>query len=120
MRCVMAMSDEEIRALPAVVPLAVAGRALGMGRDKTMQLYRSGEFPCKVLPLGRKLKVRRFELLSVLGLDEPDQPAAPTEPVADARVPTAGYVLLAVPVTAEQIPDLLQNLGSLVAGHAPT
>lgn len=69
------MSEAEIHALPVGVPLVDAGRALLMGRSKSHELARRGEFPCRVLRLGRTYVVPKTDLLRVLGLQE-DQPDA--------------------------------------------
>jgi hypothetical protein len=74
-------SDDELRALPAVIPLTVAGRALGLGSTKTSELANRGEFPCPVLTLGRKRVVRRVSLFEVIGFD-----------ASAARADTAGTV----------------------------
>jgi hypothetical protein len=44
------MTREELLALPVSFPLITAGRAFGMGRDKTLQLYRAGQLPFPALP----------------------------------------------------------------------
>jgi hypothetical protein len=64
----MEMSMDELLGLPVTVPIEVAGRALGMGRTKTRQLYQQGEFPCRVLTLGRSLIVTKAALFEALGL----------------------------------------------------
>lgn len=69
------MSEEEILALPAAVPLVTAGKALLMGRTKAHELARRDEFPCRVLKLGGSYVVTKAELLRVLGLHQDTQPA---------------------------------------------
>jgi hypothetical protein len=64
-----AFSDDELRALSAVMPLTIAGRALGIGAAKSRELAERSEFPCPVLALGRKRVVGRASLFEVLGLD---------------------------------------------------
>jgi hypothetical protein len=61
------MSLAELGELPAVVDLVTAGRALGIGRTKSYELARSGEFPCRVLRVGRTYLVPTSELLTLLG-----------------------------------------------------
>lgn len=63
------MSEAEIRALPVGVPLVKAGRALLMGRTKSHELARAGDFPIKVLRIGATYVVRKVDLLAYLGLD---------------------------------------------------
>lgn len=61
------MSRTELLALPVAVDLVTAGRALGLGRTKAHELARRGEFPCRVLRVGRAYRVPRAELLATLG-----------------------------------------------------
>lgn len=52
--------------LPHVVPVPLAGRYWGLGRDSAYRLARSGRFPVQVLTLGRKYVVTRASLIAVL------------------------------------------------------
>jgi excisionase family DNA binding protein len=70
------MTRVELLALPAVVDVTTAARALGLGRSTAYDLARRGEFPCRVLHIGSSYRVPTAELLRVLGID-PDQPAPP-------------------------------------------
>jgi len=70
----MPMTAEEVRALPAVVDLTTAARALGLGRSAAYELVRTGDWPTPVLRLGRLIKVPSAPLRELLGLTEP--PAA--------------------------------------------
>lgn len=63
------LSAEEVAALPPVVSLATAARALGFGATKAADLYQAGDFPCPVLKLGRSYKVRKADLLTVLKMN---------------------------------------------------
>ncbi|GGQ23700.1 hypothetical protein GCM10010140_62480 [Streptosporangium pseudovulgare] len=63
------MSLAELLALPAAVDLVTAGRAWGLGRTKSHDLARAGEFPCPVLRLGNAYRVTRADLLRSLGID---------------------------------------------------
>lgn len=68
-----ALSPAEVLALPAMpdlVPDAVA--ALGVSRDTGYALAKAGDFPIPVVPVGRRLKVRRADLLAFLGIQERD------------------------------------------------
>jgi predicted site-specific integrase-resolvase len=62
------MSREELLALPAVVNLVTAARALGIGRTRAFELTRRGEFPVPVLRVGRTYRVPTAPLLKLLGL----------------------------------------------------
>ncbi|WP_395108363.1 helix-turn-helix domain-containing protein [Actinomadura sp. SCN-SB] len=59
-----------------MVDLVTAGRVLGLGRTKTYQLARAGEFPCRIIRVGKSYLVPTAELLALLGLD----PAARPQP----------------------------------------
>ncbi|MGH3381648.1 MAG: DNA-binding protein [Actinoallomurus sp.] len=61
------MSLAELGELPAVIDLVTAGRALGLGRTKSYEMARSGDFPCRVLRVGNTYRVPTSELLTLLG-----------------------------------------------------
>lgn len=66
---VVPMSRAELLELPASVDLTTAGRAFGLGRTRTYELVKSGEFPVRVVKLGNKYRVPTAELLTALGID---------------------------------------------------
>lgn len=66
----------DVQQLPAVVDLVTAGRALGLGRTKTYQLARTGQFPCRVIRVGKTYLVPTAELLALLGLTPHGGPEA--------------------------------------------
>lgn len=70
------MTRAELLALPAVVDVTTAARALGLGRSTAYELARRGEFPCRVLHIGSSYRVPTADLLRVLGIEH-DQPAPP-------------------------------------------
>jgi hypothetical protein len=73
------MTPDELRALPVSVDLVTAGRALGLGRTKSYELAKSGQFPIEVLPVGNgKYRVPRSLLLKALHVEE----AAANSPAA--------------------------------------
>lgn len=61
---------DEIRQWPSTVDLLTAGRALGISRTKTYELARAGQFPVRLLPLGKRYRVAQADLLRALGLAE--------------------------------------------------
>jgi hypothetical protein len=69
------MSLTELGELPAVIDLVTAGKALGLGRTKTYELARAGEFPCRILRVGKTYLVPTPELLTLLGY--PSGPGRP-------------------------------------------
>lgn len=73
------MTTEELAALPAMVNLRTAGRALGLGRDTTYSMAKGGTFPVEVLTFGRFLRVRKADLMRYLHLNMDGTPAAAPE-----------------------------------------
>lgn len=78
----------EVLAMPAVVDLRTAARALDMGRTTAYQLARSGEFPCKVLKIGAGYRVPTAGLLALLGLADTATPTESTFAVGMRDTPT--------------------------------
>ncbi|MFJ2739713.1 helix-turn-helix domain-containing protein [Streptomyces sp. NPDC087440] len=54
-----------------------AARVFGMSRSKGYDLVRRGEFPCRVLMIGRTARVVTASLLRVLESGEPEYNTAP-------------------------------------------
>ena len=65
------LSREELLALPVVVDVSTAARALGLGRSTAYELARRDEFPCPVLRVGGSYRVPTAGLLRVLGIESP-------------------------------------------------
>lgn len=62
----------ETIALAALAPttdIPTASRALGFGSNLGYELAGRGAFPCRVLKVGRKLRVPTADLLVALGID---------------------------------------------------
>jgi len=76
-----ALSVEQVRALPASVTLVDAGRALGVGRTLAHELARSGKWPTPLLRLGTRYRVRRADLLDLLGIEDGPTKVADPESV---------------------------------------
>lgn len=74
------MTLAELPALPLMVDVSTAARALGFSRSTGYELARRGDFPCRVLHVGSSYRVPTAELLRVLGIDltelSPGFPAA--------------------------------------------
>jgi hypothetical protein len=87
------LSMDELLALPVTVDLETAGRAFGLGRSKAHELARQDEFPCQVLRLGNRYRVRRSELFAALRIDAStaggDEPPALESPAPSADERTA-------------------------------
>lgn len=65
------MAVAELQALPAAIDLETAGRAVGLGRTKSYELARTGQFPVPVLRLGNAYRVATADVLALLGLAPP-------------------------------------------------
>jgi predicted DNA-binding transcriptional regulator AlpA len=63
------MTLAELMAMPVMVDIGTASRALGLGRSTGYELARRGEFPCRVLHVGSSYRVPTAELLRILGID---------------------------------------------------
>ena len=61
------LTRDQLQALPTVVGLTTAARALGIGRTKAYELAQHGEFPCRVLRVGRTYHVPTAGILELLG-----------------------------------------------------
>ena len=62
------MTLSEVAALPAVVDLLTAARALGIKRTTAYALARGDSFPCPVFRAGASYRVPTSGLLRLLGL----------------------------------------------------
>jgi len=69
------MDEAELLGLPVSVDLETAGRAFGLGRTKSHELARAGQFPCRVLRLGKRYRVTKAAILAGLGLSDETPPA---------------------------------------------
>ncbi|MFC6089433.1 DNA-binding protein [Saccharothrix lopnurensis] len=78
------MRQDELLALPAAVPLDTANRALGLSRSRGYELAKHGEYPVRVLPIGRGYRVPTADLWAVLGVTAPQETAAAQEEEAAA------------------------------------
>lgn len=59
---------EAIRSLGATVDVETAGAILGIGRSKSYKLAKAGEFPVRILRIGRRYLVPTPPILELLGL----------------------------------------------------
>lgn len=65
------MTLEELDKLPLSNDLPTAGRAFGIGRNKSYELAKRGEFPCRVIPLpGGQYRVPRSAIFEALGIED--------------------------------------------------
>ena len=66
--------DIDPETLPPTFPVQTASKILGIGRNRTYALITAGEYPVRVLPIGGRYRVSKFDLLAYLGAT-PAQPA---------------------------------------------
>lgn len=62
------LSEEQVRALPAVVDVATAAVVLGIGRTAAYELIRTNNWPTPVLRLGKLIRIPSAPLLDLVGL----------------------------------------------------
>jgi hypothetical protein len=62
-----AWTIEAIRGLGATTDVETAGAILGIGRSKSYELARSGEFPVRIVRIGRRYLVSIPSILDLLG-----------------------------------------------------
>jgi len=63
------MDRRELLALPAVVDVPTAAKALGLSRTAAYELIRTGEWPTPVFRLGRLIRIPTEPLLTLLGIE---------------------------------------------------
>ena len=73
------LTFDQLHALPTVVDLMTAARALGIGRTKAYQLAHTGQFPCRIIRVGTNYNVPTADLLRVLGVTPVPLPRTSTE-----------------------------------------
>jgi len=64
-----AWTEQAVRALGMTTDVEIAGEILGIGRTKAYEMAKNGEFPAKVLRIGRRYKVSIPALLKLLDVD---------------------------------------------------
>ena len=61
------LTFDQLYALPTVVDLMTAARALGIGRSKAYRFARDGQFPRRIIRVGIHYHVPTAELFRALG-----------------------------------------------------
>jgi excisionase family DNA binding protein len=64
--------EDELRLLPPALTVEQAARLLRIGRSKAYQAVQSGEWPTRVLRVGRCIRIPTAEVLRLLGLPSED------------------------------------------------
>jgi hypothetical protein len=83
------MTTAELLALPAAIDIETAGQAFGLGRTKSYELARSGNFPVDVLRLGPAYRVATAEVLAKLGLEPMEDSSHPNGAADQDGAPAA-------------------------------
>ncbi|GAB3435446.1 helix-turn-helix domain-containing protein [Flindersiella endophytica] len=65
-------TEDEIRRLPPALTVEQAARLLLIGRSKAYQAVKTGEWPTRVLRVGRCIRIPTAEVLRLLGLPPED------------------------------------------------
>ena len=60
---------DAVRGLRATIDIETAGAILGIGRSKSYELAKSGEFPVRVLRIGKRYLVPTPSIRALLGID---------------------------------------------------
>ncbi|GLI00934.1 helix-turn-helix domain-containing protein [Phytohabitans aurantiacus] len=60
---------DAVRNLGATTDIETAGAILGIGRSKSYELAKNGEFPARVLRIGRRYLVPVPSILTLLGVE---------------------------------------------------
>jgi excisionase family DNA binding protein len=71
----LTMDRRQLAALPAVLDVPTAAKALGLSRTAAYELIRAGEWPTPVFRLGRLIRIPTAPLLELLGIGAQHQPA---------------------------------------------
>ena len=64
----MQLTQEQVRALPAVVDVPTAASILGLGRTAAYELIRTDRWPTPVLHLGKLIRIPTAPLLELVGV----------------------------------------------------
>jgi hypothetical protein len=81
------MTDDEIRGLPVLLTVPLAGRVLGVGRTAAYQLVRRGEWPTPVVRVGAKIWIPRAPLLELVGVSTVRAQPPPAVPAGRTMKP---------------------------------
>lgn len=60
----------EVFSWPPTVDVPTAGSTIGLGVNASYESYHRGDFPFRVLKVGRRLRVPTSSIIEVLGLSQ--------------------------------------------------
>ena len=81
------MQLAELLALPVAFDLDTSNRALQLGRTKGFDLAKRGEYPVRILRVGRAYRVTRADLLRALGIDPNSDGTGSSHPAPSENSP---------------------------------
>lgn len=87
----VALTREDLVALPPTVDLQTANRVLSIGRSTGYGLAKRGEYPCKVLKLGNAYRVVTADLQRLVGVEDTPQEPALAAPPSDRGNAASGH-----------------------------
>lgn len=67
---------EQIKGWGATTDVVTAGKAFGIGRNRAYELAKDGNFPVRVIPVGRNYRVVVAEILAILDVSSDVRDAA--------------------------------------------
>lgn len=73
------LTIQEVAALPPLVDIRTAARALSLSRASAYRLAQTGEFPVPVLRIGQIIRVKSSDLRALLGLHGAGTTATPPQ-----------------------------------------
>lgn len=83
------MDRRQLTALPAVIDVATAAKALGLSRTAAYELIRAGEWPTPVFRLGRLIRIPTAPVLELLGIATNETSSSAPDAVRGAPAATA-------------------------------
>lgn len=76
------MTEAQVRELPILLTVPLAGRVLGIGRTVAYRLVRTGQWPTPVVRVGQQYRIPRAPLLALVGLSTDSDEGASDDEVS--------------------------------------
>jgi predicted DNA-binding transcriptional regulator AlpA len=74
------LSSDELNALPCVIGIETAAKALGISRTLAYRLAKEDKFPCRVIRIASTYRVAKADLERCLGVVQHSLPGDLPEP----------------------------------------
>jgi predicted DNA-binding transcriptional regulator AlpA len=78
------LDRRQLLALPAVIDVPTAAKALGLSRTAAYDLIKDDEWPTPVFRLGRLIRIPTTPILALLGIDTEHDDAQPPSTTRNA------------------------------------